>query len=182
MILLAGSAAHANRSYHLAVLLQRDAAREYHNLSVVRRVNAEELTTRLGMSCEVFCLNVESARRVGFLLGNIDTADPCRRPYGTWETRFPPSSATAMFIGWPISAAFFSAAAIIRRASLSVTWLIGALLDAVMSTASGDILTTSFAPRGAISIWEGETAPRALPPWCQAYYGKGSRTAAHLHS
>src|SRR5580692_1625918 len=51
----------------------------------------------------------------------------------TWETRFPPSSATAMFMGWPISAAFFSAAAMIRRASLSVTWLIGALLGYVNS-------------------------------------------------
>ena len=28
-----------------------------------------------------------------------------------------------MFIGWPISAAFFSAASMIRRASLSVTMI-----------------------------------------------------------
>src|SRR5271166_5814495 len=39
----------------------------------------------------------------------------------TWATRLPPSSATAMFMGCPISAAFFSAAAIIRRASSSFT-------------------------------------------------------------
>ena len=42
----------------------------------------------------------------------------------TWATRLPPASATAMFIGWPISAAFFSAAAMTRRASLSVTMIL----------------------------------------------------------
>src|SRR2546423_6048033 len=35
-------------------------------------------------------------------------------------TRLPPPSTTATFIGWPISPAFFSAAAMIRRASLKV--------------------------------------------------------------
>src|SRR5436190_20652424 len=39
----------------------------------------------------------------------------------TCATRLPPESTTAMFIGWPISSAFFSAAAIIRLASASVT-------------------------------------------------------------
>src|SRR5438270_1496409 len=42
----------------------------------------------------------------------------------TWAMRLPPASATAMFMGWPISAAFFSAAAMMRRASAS--WIIGA--------------------------------------------------------
>src|SRR5277367_796208 len=37
------------------------------------------------------------------------------------DTRLPPSSATAIFIGCPISAAFFSAAAITRRASAKLT-------------------------------------------------------------
>ena len=36
-------------------------------------------------------------------------------------TMFPPSSATAMFMGWPISLAFFSAALITRRASSNFT-------------------------------------------------------------
>src|SRR5579871_1615114 len=39
----------------------------------------------------------------------------------TWDTRLPPSSATAMFMGCPISAAFFSAAAITLRASAKET-------------------------------------------------------------
>src|SRR5699024_10534838 len=39
----------------------------------------------------------------------------------TCATRLPPASATAIFIGCPISAAFFSAAAITRLASSSVT-------------------------------------------------------------
>src|SRR5439155_21803951 len=38
-----------------------------------------------------------------------------------WATMFPPSSATAIFIGCPISLAFFSAALITRRASSSIT-------------------------------------------------------------
>src|SRR5882724_5723215 len=38
-----------------------------------------------------------------------------------WATMFPPSSATAIFIGCPISMAFFSAALITRRASSSLT-------------------------------------------------------------
>src|SRR6266446_681864 len=38
-----------------------------------------------------------------------------------WVTMFPPSSATAIFIGCPISVAFFSAALITRRASSSFT-------------------------------------------------------------
>src|SRR5882672_9132932 len=38
-----------------------------------------------------------------------------------WTTMFPPSSATAIFIGCPISLAFFSAALITRRASSSFT-------------------------------------------------------------
>jgi hypothetical protein len=38
---------------------------------------------------------------------------------------FPPSSATAMFMGWPISAAFFSAALITRRASSNFTAVMG---------------------------------------------------------
>src|SRR5438552_5966636 len=38
-----------------------------------------------------------------------------------WATMFPPSSSTAIFIGCPISLAFFSAALITRRASSSFT-------------------------------------------------------------
>src|SRR5260370_1253765 len=43
----------------------------------------------------------------------------------TWATMFPPSSATAMFMGCPISLAFFSAALITRRASSNFTAVIG---------------------------------------------------------
>src|SRR6202790_2717786 len=39
----------------------------------------------------------------------------------TCATMFPPSSATAMFMGWPISVAFFSAALIMRRAASNFT-------------------------------------------------------------
>src|SRR6267143_6042835 len=43
-----------------------------------------------------------------------------------WATMFPPSSATAIFMGWPISLAFFSAALITRRASSNFTAVMGA--------------------------------------------------------
>src|SRR6267154_152895 len=43
----------------------------------------------------------------------------------TCATMFPPWSATAMFTGWPISLAFFSAALITRRASSNFTAVIG---------------------------------------------------------
>src|SRR6478735_3947558 len=46
-----------------------------------------------------------------------------------WATMFPPSSATAIFIGCPISLAFFSAALITRRASSSFTADMGSSLQ-----------------------------------------------------
>src|ERR1700720_840877 len=42
-------------------------------------------------------------------------------------TMFPPSSATAMFMGWPISLAFFSAALMTRRASSNFTAVMGSV-------------------------------------------------------
>src|SRR5712671_6324740 len=49
----------------------------------------------------------------------------------TCATMFPPSSATAMFMGWPISVAFFSAALIMRRASSNFTAVIDPPLEVV---------------------------------------------------
>src|SRR5216684_1456980 len=49
----------------------------------------------------------------------------------TWATMFPPSSATAMFMGWPISVAFFSAALITRRAYSNFTAVMGSPLGTV---------------------------------------------------
>src|SRR6266446_5321699 len=43
----------------------------------------------------------------------------------TCATMFPPSSATAMFMGWPSSVAFFSAALIMRRASSNFIAVMG---------------------------------------------------------
>src|SRR6202044_1503659 len=50
----------------------------------------------------------------------------------TCATMFPPSSATAMFMGWPISLAFFSAALIMRRASSNFTAVMVLLLLCVI--------------------------------------------------
>src|SRR5580693_3733472 len=56
----------------------------------------------------------------------------------TCATMFPPSSATAMFMGWPISVAFFSAAPIMRRASSNFTAVMGSpFRDVLLLSASG---------------------------------------------
>src|SRR5260370_3639042 len=47
----------------------------------------------------------------------------------TWATRFPTSSTTAMFMGCPKFSDFFSAAAIIFRASLSVIISVCSIVD-----------------------------------------------------
>src|ERR1700719_2307554 len=86
-------------------------------------MNAEELATRLRMLCQFFRFNVECARRVSLLHGNIKLPIHALS-IRTCATMFPPSSATAMFIGWPISLAFLSAALITRRASSNFTAVI----------------------------------------------------------
>ena len=60
----------------------------------------------------------------------------------TCATRLPPESTTAMFMGWPISCAFFSPAAMILLASSSVT--MGTIL---LTYTSGR--ASSGVPRGA---------------------------------
>ena len=62
-----------------------------------------------------------NARDVNAFLIEMSTLPSQAPSMRTWATRLPPSSATAMFIGCPISCAFFSAAAITRRASARLT-------------------------------------------------------------
>src|ERR1700691_22806 len=76
VILVAGAAADADRAYYLAVFLKRDTARENHDLSVIRGVDAKELAARLRMMCEIFSRDIECRRRIGLLLRDIDAADP----------------------------------------------------------------------------------------------------------
>src|ERR1019366_805457 len=76
MVLLARAAADADGAYNFAVALQRDTAREDHNLAVVRGMDAEKLSARLRVRRQVFGRDVEGARGVGLLLRNIDAADP----------------------------------------------------------------------------------------------------------
>src|SRR5438876_11854995 len=83
-------------------------------------MNAEELAPRLRMLCQFLRFNFKGARRVS-LLQEISMLPIQALSIRTCATMFPPSSATAMFMGWPISLAFFSAALITRRASSSFT-------------------------------------------------------------
>jgi len=77
MILVAGTAANANRPYHVAISLQRDAAGKNHDLAVVGSMNAEELASRLRMLRQFLRFDIECARRVSLLHRDIDAADPC---------------------------------------------------------------------------------------------------------
>src|SRR5438105_13608544 len=63
---------------------------------------------------------MSKAREVNAFLIEISMLPSHAPSIRTCETRFPPSSQTAMFIGCPIWAAFFSAAAMSRRASSSL--------------------------------------------------------------
>src|ERR1700722_7571718 len=70
MILVAGSTAAADRAYFLAILLQRNAAREDHDFPIVGSVDSKELVPGLRMGRKIFGGNIERPRRVGLLLGN----------------------------------------------------------------------------------------------------------------
>src|SRR5882724_11819140 len=72
------------------------------------------------MLCQIYGFNIECARRVAFFI-EISMLPIQALSIRMWATMFPPSSATAIFIGCPISLAFFSAALITRRASSSFT-------------------------------------------------------------
>ncbi len=67
------------------------------------------------------CVLMSKAREVKAFLIEISILPSHASSMRTWATRLPPLSATAMFIGWPSSFAFFSAAAMIVRASSRVT-------------------------------------------------------------
>src|SRR5690606_13883869 len=70
---------------------------------------------------------MSNAREVQALLIEMST-EPSHAPsMRTWATRLPPASTTATFMGWPISSALASAAAITRRASASVSAVMAGL-------------------------------------------------------
>src|ERR1700744_6607906 len=103
--------------------------------------------------CELSPLSlvvISPARAVQALLIEMFT-DPIHAPsMRTWATRLPPSSATAMFMGWPISFAFFSAAAITRRAASSVTSL--AIMFCLSPSGTGKILRGLSSLKGRLSL------------------------------
>src|ERR1700730_4283063 len=81
-----------------------------------------------------------------------------------WATMFPPSSATAMFMGWPISLAFFSAALITRRASSN--------FPAVMGSVTLDSRLSLLLARLGLRLLSGEKA------WALTG-GNGDRSSLH---
>jgi len=105
VILLSGTAAHSHAAYHFSAARQRNAAGEHHHAPLVGYLNSEELPARLRILREIVRRDIEGT---GSLMR-------------TWETRLPPSSTTALFMGCLISLAFRSAASMTLRSSSSVT-------------------------------------------------------------
>jgi len=64
---------------------------------------------------------MSKARAVKALLIEMSTLPIHAPSIRAWQTRLPPASTTAMFIGWASSPALFSPAAMTRRASCNVT-------------------------------------------------------------
>src|SRR5258707_15889037 len=73
----------------------------------------------------------------------------------TYATMFPPWSATAMFMGWPISLAFFSVALITRRASSNFPAVMGSPFMCYPAAPDGG---TGRADRCADLLWRRETS------------------------
>ena len=84
VVLVSGSAAYADRADDLAVLFQRNSAREDHDFSVVRGVNSKELISGLRMGA-VFVGNVECTGGVRLLMeiSMLPSHAPSMR---TWDT------------------------------------------------------------------------------------------------
>jgi hypothetical protein len=101
-------------------VFQWNAAGENHDAVMVRSMDAEELVARLAVLGEFLRRDVKGARGEGLVDGNIDRSNP-RAIHANVRNEVLPSSTTAMFMGWPISMAFFSAASMMRRASASLS-------------------------------------------------------------
>ncbi len=76
MILIARSAAHANRSHHFPVFAKRNSARENHYPATVGSVDTEELTSRLRMRSKVFRGDIKGPGRVRLIDGYVDASNP----------------------------------------------------------------------------------------------------------
>src|ERR1022692_2992703 len=76
VVLFARATAHADGAHNFSVAFQRNAARKDHDFAIVGDMNAEELSARLRMCGQVPGGDIEGARGVGLLHGNIDAADP----------------------------------------------------------------------------------------------------------
>src|SRR5271170_2561110 len=76
VVLLSGATTNSDGTDDFAVLFERDAAGEDHDLAVVGGVDAEELVAGLRVLGEVFGGDVEGARGPGLLLRDVDGAEP----------------------------------------------------------------------------------------------------------
>src|SRR5215469_15221138 len=60
VVLIAGTAAHTDCAHNFATTLQRDSPGEDHDLAIIGGMDAEELSTRLGVGGEILGGNVKS--------------------------------------------------------------------------------------------------------------------------
>jgi hypothetical protein len=98
VILLAAATGNADCTDDFAVFFKGYAARENHHLAVIRCVDAEKLVARLTVVAKSLVV-MSNALEVQAFLMEISTLPIQALSIRTWATRFPPASATAMFIG-----------------------------------------------------------------------------------
>src|ERR1700678_619955 len=76
LILFSHTATAADGADNVIALLERNAAGENHDPSMIGGVNPEELVARLGKLGKLLGWNVESPRGPGFVDGDIYASDP----------------------------------------------------------------------------------------------------------
>ena len=77
MVLFARASADADGADDFARALERDAAGEDHDFTIVGGVDAEELVAGLAVFGKVFGGDIEGAGGPGFFDGDVDAAEPC---------------------------------------------------------------------------------------------------------
>src|SRR5215471_1454657 len=77
VVVLASAAAYAHCADNLSAALQRNAAGEDHDASMIGDVNSEKLVAALRILTEVFGGDIKSARGKCLVHRNVDAADPC---------------------------------------------------------------------------------------------------------
>ena len=111
LVLLAKSAAHADRSHNLVAALRRNAAGDDHDAPVIRSVNPEELSALLTVLSPIFGRDIECPGRPRLFDRDVHAANP-RPIHPRVGYQVASQFITGILVALLISSAFRSAAAI----------------------------------------------------------------------